>query len=129
MGLLADGETYLCDTFDATEYVLVTYTVPPHGAPQTIANVKATPGQTISELEPEAYTTQASLNRDFIIQKSQLVLSSVLVIPAVGHRITEIRDGVTYVYEVMDQPGDGPWRWSGAEYKAYRIHATLISRS
>ena len=128
MGLLADGESFLCDVFDETESVLIDYAVSPYTAAQTIT-INATPGEPVSELEPGAFTTNASLNRDFIVRYGDLVIGQSRVIPDVGHRITQTSDGITYTYEVMDAPGDGAWRWHGTEYKAYRIHATLIGRA
>lgn len=126
MGLLADGESFLCDIFAATEDVQIDYAIPPYGGGTTYL-ITATPTAPVSELEPGAYTVNQSNNRDFIIRYDDL--AGVNVIPDVGHRITEYRDTETFVYEVMDQPGDGAWRWHGADYKAYRVHATLISRT
>lgn len=128
MGLLEDGETFLNATFDATESVEVTYSVSPHDAGSSVT-LNATAGTPASELEPGTFTANQSDNRDFIIQAADIVIDSNRVIPDAGHRITQVNGGVTYVYEVMDIFGDGPWRWHGVGYTTYRIHTTLISQS
>lgn len=128
MGLLEDGETFLNATFDETESVEVTYSVSPHDAGNSVP-LNATPGTPATELEPGTFTTNQSDNRDFIIQAADIVIGGNRVTPDAGHRITQVNGTDTYVYEVMDIFGDGPWRWHGAGYTAYRIHTTLVGQS
>lgn len=129
MGLLDDGEAFLCDTFDTSESVVVAYIASPYGTPETIANVKATVGVVPSDLEDDSFSVTDRRLRDFIITASQLTISSSPYVPREGDFIDETKDSVRYRYQVVNQIGDGAWRWHGASYKAYRIHTQLVDES
>ena len=127
MGLLEDGETFLCDVFNTSEDVTVTYIASPYSTPaNTISDVKATVGFVPSELDDDQFSQLRSNQRDFIIAASQLVVSSNPIQPKGGDLVEETRNGIVYRYQVTDELGEGAWRWHGATYKAYRIHTILV---
>lgn len=126
MGLLEDGSLWLSDVFRSDDDVLVDYSRSPHDVSNTIS-VYATIGVNSEEQEPDAYVTQLTSNRDFLIKKNDLMIDAALHEPQPGDRIVETKDGGIYTYEVMEVPGDGPWRWHDVYYHTYRVHTTLIS--
>lgn len=124
MSLLSDGSSWLSEVFRADEDISVEYTLTELS--ETVA-IFATVGAQTVELEPGVFATQRTQNRDFIIDREDLVVIGIQQTPAPGDKIAYTMQGVTYTYEVMEVPGEGAWRWHDEYHKTYRIHGTLVS--
>lgn len=124
MGLLSEGSSWLGEVFRDDEDVLVTYAL---GGGSYQIQVYATPGAMTLEQEPGVFVTNKTTNRDFIVNKDDLLFFNDEHAPVPGDQIIQVsNDGETYVYEVMEVPGEGPWRWHDNDYETYRIHTTLV---
>lgn len=124
MSLLSDGSSWLSDVFRADEDISVEYTLAELG--ETVA-VFATVGAQTVELEPGVFATQRTQNRDFLIDREDLVFLGSQHTPVSGDRIEYTLQGTVYTYEAMEVPGEGAWRWHDDYHKTYRIHGTLVS--
>lgn len=124
MGQLSDGSAWLAEMFRANEDVSVVYAL--GGGSYQIA-VYATVGATTLELEPGTYTTSRTANRDFLINKDDLLFFGDTHTPTPGDQIIQTdADGEIYTYEVMEAPGEGAWRWHDSDFETFRIHTTLV---
>lgn len=124
MSLLSDGSSWLSDVFRADEDISVEYTISELDEKLTI---QATVGAQTVELEPGVFATQRTQNRDFLVDREDLVFFGSEYIPVPGDRVAYTLQGTIYTYEVMEVPGEGAWRWHDDYHKTYRIHGTLVS--
>ena len=124
MGLLSEGSAALDASFRRDDDVQVTYAL--GGGSYRITVYAGIGAQTI-ETEPGVFVTQRTSNRDFLIDKSDIVFFADTHQPSPGDQIIHVGgDGETYTYEVMEVPGEGAWRWHDEDYGKYRIHTTLV---
>jgi len=65
---------------------------------------------------------------DFIVPAAALVVGGALVVPAQGDRIIRTVAGHLETYELMNIPGEKPWRWHDPNHETIRIHAKLIGK-
>jgi hypothetical protein len=93
---------------------------------QLNAEVSATIGQTIFQIDDGAGALLRVESRDYLILAADLVLGGSPVLPQRGDRIRETDGPTTYIYEVM-APGEEPhWRYSDAYRRTLRIHTKQI---
>jgi len=64
--------------------------------------------------------------RDYIIAAADLVLDGEQMLPERGDEILEERDGVTYVYEVMELGAQQHYRFCDPAGKTLRIHTKHV---
>jgi len=100
--------------------VPVTYRTSGSGDPIEIS--KAVKGSTLYEVDESTGARVRSRSVDWLIDKADLLIDGISVIPEIGHTIT---DGNT-VYEVHIR-GETCWRWSDPQETRYRIHVSEIS--
>ena len=67
--------------------------------------------------------------RDFIIRTADLILASVNVLPEIGDLVDEVREGITYTYQVTAPGIESPWRYSDPYKNILRIHTKLLTTS
>ena len=90
------------------------------------AQVPATVGATRFEVD-DGYGLIVEQNmRDYIIAAADLVLNGEQTLPERGDEILEERDGVTYVYEVMELGAEQHYRFSDPAGKTLRIHTKHV---
>lgn len=123
--LLADADEWLAGQFRSHLSSAVTYT---RGV-NSISGLLATVGRTQFETTDDNGVVEAWESRDFIVSKSDMVLSSTAIEPARGDRITQTLNGATCVFEVMAPAGQPVWRWSDSRRYRMRIHTKLVSES
>lgn len=127
MGLFSEGSDMLSDVFRDTEDVQVVYALGSPGEGAYQITVYATKGATSLEQEPGVFTTSRTSNRDFLIDKADILFFDEEHTPVPGDKIIHTSNaGDVYQYEVMDVPGEGAWRWHDDDYVTYRIHTTLV---
>ena len=86
------------------------------------AQVPATVGKTIFEVDEGFNVLLRYESRDFLILTTDLVLGGLKTLPQKGDRIRETQDDTVYVYEVT-APGKEPaWRFCDPWRKTLRIH-------
>jgi hypothetical protein len=61
---------------------------------------------------------------DFLFDVADLKFGDILLVPAKGDRIT---DESNNVFEVLDLPGQGAWRYTDQFQNRYRIHAKEVA--
>jgi len=91
------------------------------------AEVTATVGQTVFEVEDEYGVVMQSQTRDYLIAAADLVLAGQRIEPQEGDRIEERRDGKTRIYEVMAPGGEPAWRPSDPAGQILRIHTKEVA--
>jgi len=64
--------------------------------------------------------------RDYLIATADLVLGGEQTLPRLGDEILEERDGVTYVYEVMELGAEQHYRTCDPAGKTLRIHTKHV---
>jgi len=90
------------------------------------AEVQATVGRTVFELDNGYGVLEKVESRDYLILAADLILGAVAVLPKRGDQIRETQGTITYVYEVM-APGKEPhWRYSDPFRKTLRIHTKHV---
>jgi hypothetical protein len=65
-------------------------------------------------------------DRDYLIPRNKLLISSVLVEPARGDYILETLPSGTYKFELYAPNDEQVWRWSEPEQVTYRIHTRKV---
>ena len=86
------------------------------------AQVPATVGKTVFEVDEGFNILLRYEARDFLILTVDLVLGGIKTLPQKGDRIYETQDDTIYTYEVL-APGKEPcWRFSDPWRKTLRIH-------
>lgn len=90
------------------------------------AEVAATIGKTVFEIARDYGIFEKVESRDYIIAAGELLLSGEPILPVRGDQIRQMRDGKTYLYEVL-APGNEPcWRWSDSYRRSLRIHTKQV---
>jgi hypothetical protein len=89
----------------------------------TTVTVMGTPGKTDYEVADESGLKVGSQVTDFLIIAADLILGGVVTTPQHGDQIIF----GSSVYEVLNLPGDGCWRYSDPYKIALRIHTKQIS--
>ncbi len=90
------------------------------------AELQATMGRsTYQQDDGEGIVTRSQV-RDFLIDTSDLVSSSIGSLPRRGDRIHQSEGETTIVYEVMSLGNDPPWRFSDPFRIKLRIHTKQI---
>jgi hypothetical protein len=86
------------------------------------AQVPATVGKTVFEVDEGFNVLLRYESRDFLILTAALVLGGIKTLPQKGDRIRETQGDTVYIYEVT-APGKEPaWRFSDPWRKTFRIH-------
>jgi hypothetical protein len=86
------------------------------------ADVPATVGRTVFEIDDGSGAVERFESRDFLIAASALPVDE----PRPGDKVKEPAGGKLVVYEVM-APGKEPcWRWSDPFRKTVRVHTKQI---
>jgi len=130
MGMLEEGMQILADEFNTHESVDVVVAA---GAIEV--RVKATKGRIdLTVDDGEGGARIITTDRDYLIQKADLVLAGVATLPERGWRIREALGtgpggGAVEGYEVLS-PGDRlpVWRWADEFKKVLRIHVKQIGQ-
>ena len=90
------------------------------------AQVLATIGKTIFEIDDGLGAVERFESRDFLIAAAAIVLSGTVTLPPPGDKVKESAGGKLIVYEVL-APGKEPcWRYSDPFRKTLRIHTKQI---
>ena len=90
------------------------------------AEVSATVGKTVFEVDSGYGIIEKTESRDYLILTSDLVLGGEPTLPQRGDRIRETDGEKVYVYEVM-APGKEPhYRFSDPYRKTLRIHTKQV---
>lgn len=124
MSLLDAGMSLLTAGLKAAFGRTVTYT---RGA----ASATVTPwvGRTLFAREPQEPGGAAVVwgDRDYLLPVADLATAG-FALPARGDRITEVVNGVTAVFEVI-QPdtGEPEWRYSDQTRQVYRLHTKRVN--
>lgn len=63
---------------------------------------------------------------DLIIPSAELWIDAQKVEPVVGDRIHDGELGAALQYEVMDMPGEPPWRYTDAHRQQIRVHVKQV---
>jgi len=90
------------------------------------AQVLATVGATRFEVEDGYGLVIEQEMRDYLIAAADLVLGGEQTLPRLGDEILEERDGVTYVYEVMELGAEQHYRFCDPAGKTLRIHTKHV---
>lgn len=115
--LLGTGSKWLTAQRHANMTVDVTYTT---GSGSV--TLKATVGASNTAEVLDGQVVNASREADFLIRAVDLVVASLAVIPARGHRISRVVNGKRYFYSVTPTENDQCWRWADSEHEVYRVH-------
>ena len=127
--LLADGFAWLEGQRHSHVSSPVVYR---RGASSVALN--ATAGKRMYEVDDGAGGSIAFESRDYLIRAEDLILSSVLTLPAMGDTIEETAGATTFTYQVLS-PGVVPgsnsasephWRYSDDGRLTLRIHTKLV---
>ncbi len=103
----------------------LTRTVTYQRGPAT-AEMPATVGQTVFELDEGGGALLRVEARDYLILAADLALGGAAVLPQRGDRIREAEGERVFVYEVM-APGDEPcWRYRDPYRRTLRIHTKPV---
>lgn len=86
----------------------------------------ATIGRTVFEQADEFGIIHKLESRDFLVLRTDLVLSGVQTLPKAGDRVRDPDGDNTQVYEVMAPGGEPPFRHSDPYRKTLRIHTKHI---
>lgn len=90
------------------------------------AQVAATVGETVFQIDDGAGALLRVESRDYLITAVDLVLGGSPTLPQRGDRIRETQGTQVFVYEVM-APGEEPhWRWSDPYRRTLRVHTKQI---
>jgi hypothetical protein len=123
--LLEQGSAWLDDQRTAHMSRTVVYQ---RGAESV--EVPATIGRTIFEQVDAAGSgiVQRLESRDFLVLRTDLVLSGIEVIPRAGDRVLDPAGANTELYEVMAPSGGGepPFRYSDPYRRTLRIHTKHV---
>lgn len=114
--LLKSGSDWLATVQRTSVSQSVTYSRGPDSV-----SVLATIGTIRQEIVDEHGRIFEVDGRDFLIDKTDLVLNAVEITPERGDTITQ----GTYTYEVTSLGGEPPWRWFGRYHTRRRIHTKL----
>ncbi|MCI0364940.1 MAG: hypothetical protein L0219_13765 [Phycisphaerales bacterium] len=87
----------------------------------------ATIGRTVFEQADEFGIIHKLESRDFLLLRTDLVLSGVQTLPKAGDRVRDPDGDDTQVYEVMAPGGEPPFRYSDPYRKTLRIHTKHIA--
>ncbi len=88
--------------------------------------IVATIGRTIFEIDSGRGVLERTEARDYLVLTGDLVISGGASLPERGDQIRELREGTTYIYEVM-APGKEPhYRYSDPYRKTLRIHTKMV---
>jgi len=89
-------------------------------------DVPATVGATRFEVDDGYGLVIEQEMRDYLIATTDLMLSGEQTLPERGDEILEERDGVTYVYEVMELGAEQHYRFCDPAGKTLRIHTKHV---
>jgi len=90
------------------------------------AQVLATVGATRFEADDGSGIVVEMEARDYLIAAADLVLDSAQVLPERGDEIVEVRDGINYVYEVMDLGSEKHFVTCDPAGRTLRIHTKHV---
>lgn len=122
--LLEQGSAWLEDQRTAHMSRTVVYQ---RGA--EVVELPATIGRTVFEQADEFGIIHKLESRDFLVLRTDLVLSGVETLPRAGDRVRDPDGAGTQVYEVMAPGGTGgepPFRYSDPYRKTLRIHTKHV---
>lgn len=91
--------------------------------------VPATIGRTIFEQVDRMGIVQKLESRDFLVLRTDLVLSGVETTPRAGDRVRDPDGADTQLYEVMAPGGEPPFRYSDPYRRTLRIHTKHVGRA
>lgn len=86
----------------------------------------ATIGRTVFEQADEFGIIHKLESRDFLVLRTDLVLSGIQTLPKPGDRVRDPDGDNTQVYEVMGPGNEPPFRHSDPYRKTLRIHTKHI---
>jgi hypothetical protein len=86
----------------------------------------ATIGRTVFEQADEFGIIHKLESRDFLVLRTDLVLSGVQTLPKAGDRVRDPDGDNTHLYEVMAPGSEPPFRYSDPYRKTLRIHTKHI---
>ena len=90
------------------------------------AEVQATIGRTVFEIDNGTGVLEKTESRDFLVSTAELTLAGEETLPLRGDRIRETDAAQVFVYEVM-APGREPhWRYCDPYRKTLRIHTKHV---
>lgn len=90
------------------------------------AEVPATIGKTVFEIDDGSGAVERFESRDFLIAATALALGGAATLPQPGDKVKETAGGKVLVYEVM-APGKEPcWRWSDPFRRTLRVHTKQV---
>ena len=92
----------------------------------TNTELPATIGRTVFEQADEFGIIHKLESRDFLVLRTDLVLSGVQTLPKAGDRVRDPDGDDAQVYEVMAPGGEPPFRYSDPYRKTLRIHTKHI---
>ena len=118
--LFEQGEAMLSKHLEASGSVHIVYR-----RGEEACELSATLGQTAFEIHTE-FGVESLVTRDYLVERTNLVLSSGQVVPQRGDRIWQLIDGATIVHEVMT-PGDMK-EYEPARETRWRIHTKLVEQ-
>jgi len=119
--LLQDGLDWLEEQRREHLSRTLTYRRGPHSV-----DVPATVGATRFEVDDGYGLVIEQQMRDYLIATADLVLDGEQTLPERGDEILEERDGVTYVYEVMELGAEQHYRFCDPAGKTLRIHTKHV---
>ncbi len=89
-------------------------------------DVTAIPGSTDFEIVGPDGVAEQFQSRDWLIEATDLVISSTVVLPAKGDEIDETVGAETHTYRVLSPGGGAVYRFSDQYRKVLRIHTKLV---
>jgi hypothetical protein len=92
----------------------------------TSVELPATIGRTVFEQADDHGMIHKLESRDFLVLRTDLVLSGVQTLPQSGDRVRDPDEGATQVYEVMAPGNEPPFRYSDPYRKTLRIHTKHV---
>jgi hypothetical protein len=74
------------------------------------------------ELDDGTGIIETWTSRDYLIAVADLVINGVPTLPAKGHTITEVINGLSKVFTVLAPPGKQVYEFSDRGQTAFRVH-------
>src|SRR6185295_7740130 len=79
-------------------------------------------GETVYELDDGNSVVETWTSRDYLVNAADLALADVPFLPATGHTITEVINGISKTFTLLAPPGKQVFEYSNRSQTAYRIH-------
>jgi hypothetical protein len=91
---------------------------------QSATGIAGTRGRTEYQATEAGGMFVDAIAYDFLVNVAELKVGNVFLVPAKGDRIT---DESNNVFEVLDLPGQGAWRYTDPFQTTYRIHTKQVA--